>query len=144
MLLNATQASYNALLELLDESIDLYQDMRDRLPETSRRAQLDQMLEERQQLQNKLRQAALDELGVRPRTADQDIEGLTHLLEQFRSLWQEPEQVALDLLQDHEVELQCAFQELLAEAQDGFSPDLKQTLQELRNHLEATELWLQH
>lgn len=144
MLLNATQACFNGLLELLDESLDLYQDMRERLPESSRRAQLDAMLEQRLILQDKLRQAAVEELAIRPRTADQDIEGLTHLLEQFRSLWQEPEKVALDLLQDHEVELQCAFQELLAEAQGELSPSLKLLLQDLNDHLKATELWLQH
>ncbi|MDR9468354.1 hypothetical protein [Marinospirillum sp.] len=144
MLLNATQASFNGLLELLDESLDLYQDMRDRLPDTSRRAQLDRMLEQRQSLQDKLRRAAVEELDIRPRTADQDIEGLTHLLEQFRSLWQEPETVALDLLQDHEQELQRAYQELIAEAHDEFSLKLQALLQELKEHLEATEVWLQH
>ena len=144
MLLNATQASFNGLLELLDESLDLYQDMRERLPETSRRAQLDEMLEQRQLLQVRLRKAAVEELGIRPRTADQDIEGLTHLLEQFRSLWQEPETVALDLLLDHEQELQRAYQELVAEAQGSLTLKLQALLQELKEHLEATEIWLQH
>ncbi|SFB97762.1 hypothetical protein SAMN05660443_0972 [Marinospirillum celere] len=144
MLLTATQAAFNGVLELLDESLDLYQDMRDRLPATSRKAQLDLMLEQRQQLQEKLRQAAVEELHIRPRTADQDIEGLTHLLEQFRRLWQEPETVALDLLLDHEQELQRACEEVLQEGGGELSADLQILLAELEEHLEATELWLQH
>lgn len=144
MLLTAAQAAFNGLLELLDESLDLYQDMRDRLPATSRKAQLDLMLDQRQQLQEKLRQVAVTELKLRPRTADQDIEGLTHLLEQFRRLWQDPETVALDLLLDHELELQRACQEALEEGAAELSQAAKALLNELEEHLQATELWLQH
>ena len=144
MLLTATQAAFNGLLELLDESLDLYQDMRERLPSTSRWAQLDTMLEQRQQLQQQLRLAAVEELQIRPRTADQDIEGLTHLLEQFRSLWQQPEIVALDLLADHEQELQRAYQEVISEGEEQFSTGLQLLLADLKEHLQETAAWLQH
>ncbi len=144
MLLTATQAAFNGLLELLDESLDLYQDMRERLPSTSRWSQLDAMLEQRRALQQQLRLAAVEELAIRPRAADQDIEGLTHLLEQFRSLWQDPETVALDLLMDHEQELQRAYQEVLQEGEEQFSLGLQTLLADLREHLLATQAWLQH
>ncbi|WP_114417381.1 hypothetical protein [Marinospirillum perlucidum] len=145
MLLNPIQASFNELLELLEESLDLYQDMRERLPVTSRKAQLDAMLEQRKTLHQRLQQAAVEELDIRPRAADQDIEGLTQLLEQFRRLWQDPEIVALDLLQDHEQELQRAFQGLMQETDSSsLSLQLQTLLQELKEHLEATEVWLVH
>lgn len=143
MLLNTTQAHLNTVLELLDESLDLYEDMRERLPETSRRAQLDSMMQQRRELLEGLRKAGVNELQLRPRVADQEIEGLTHLLEQFRSLWQEPATVALDLLQDHERELQRAVLELHQDA-DSLGPTLKTLLQELDGHLAAAEVWFQH
>ena len=164
MLLTATQAAFNGLLELLDESLDLYQDLRERLPSTSRWEQLDTMLEQRRQLHFCLCQAAVKELQIRPRAADQDIEGLTHLLEKFRRLWQEPERVALDLLLDHEQELEDAYQEVVqgakgdggggdgggdkgdsdASGRTGFSSHLEQLLADLGEHLQETRTWLQH
>lgn len=140
MLLSETQAACNDLLELIEESIDLYQDHAAQLPASDRKEQLDRLMEERQQLLEELRQQARQSLGLRPRAADLEMEGLTHLLGQFRSLWQSPEGVALEVMRDQEKAVHDALKKL-QQQNEGLPEHLQLSLRKLADHLAAIAPW---
>lgn len=146
MLLSETQAEFNALLERLDESLDIYQDLREQLPESSRRAQLDEMIQERSRLLDQLRPQISEALKMRPRLADQEIEGFTLALEHLMQLWHQTPEHALSLLREQDDDILQSLTNAQASAKKqglALPESLIRRLDELDQHLAATQVWLQ-